>query len=264
MSLRPFLNLLIISGSLVLSGSALAGGGTNCSNAVELPITVAVQSGYGCGSGDCTDWWYATPPSSGRFSFITRGSTLSYDVKVYQSCSGGAPGPEVLTDYSPSGNIRTWSYDGMAGQTVYLSITGYHQDTYTIRFNDAGANPTATPTPVAEPGIELSSPKGMYGVGETAQWSLEVYNRGAADLSASVYVAVELLGTFYFLPTYQPAAQPLFSGVLSAGLETGQVVLLELPVSTPMLGLTLNWYGAIVDGSGHQQGALAQVSTSFQ
>ena len=111
------------------------------------------------------------------------------------------------------------------------------------------STPTATPTPTMGPGqadIELELNQAAYQGGNTMILTLSL-GVGTTDIDSVVFIVLELLGHFYFMPAFSETATPLYSGVLPAGMLIEDATLMELPFpSGPLPSISGVWHGAIV------------------
>lgn len=82
-----------------------------------------------------------------------------------------------------------------------------------------------------------------------------VYLQQQASSELSLYVVVELGGSFYFYPAFSEAASPLATFPLPAGpLDTGVFELVSLPLAGMPAPVPATWYSAFLT----QQGELAE------
>lgn len=119
---------------------------------------------------------------------------------------------------------------------------------------------TPTPTPTSTPEPRWLTLEATYASAQSLDLSAQVTNLGSTPLAATLYVAVEIAGSFFFHPTYTTNPTPAATYNLQALETTGTVALLNLPLQDPISPpVQVTWYGAIVDNTGNLVGELEQV-----
>ena len=177
--------------------------------------------------------------------------TPAGDYVLFDVSGDIAPLPEWTLDM-PDG----WYTDGVEVQGSQVMLTNLRIATPTPTPTDTPtptptepSTPTPTPTPTMGPGqadIELDLNQAAFQGGDTMILTLSLAV-GSTDIDSMVFIVLELLGHFYFMPAFGETATTLYTGMLPAGMVISDATLLELPLPSgqlPSVGGV--WHGAVL------------------
>lgn len=115
-------------------------------------------------------------------------------------------------------------------------------------------------------GIELQSNNATYKPGDMMELSIRTYNMSRTSYEASIYVAVELNGYFYFYPNFTSWPEPYMNVNIDLRYDSGMQSLFSITVEDSLQSsITLNWYAAVIDlNTGEALSKLAHVATMLE